>query len=137
MAAAKTFQELKAWQRCEQLRQFVAGVTSRPPASLDRDFCWQIRRASRSATDNIAEGFGRYYPKEFHRYVQMARGEINETLNQLHRGLKDGCLSPDDYDRGTELALHAVKTTAGLQRYLRACIPEDRRPPHPRPPGRR
>jgi hypothetical protein len=74
--------------------------------------------------------------KEFHRYVQMARGEINEALNQLHRGLKDGCLSADEYDKGRELALHAVKTTAGLQRYLRSCIPERRRPPRPKPPKR-
>jgi four helix bundle protein len=131
MAAARTFDELKAWQRCEQLRQFISLITSRPPAIGDRDFCWQIRRSSRSATDNIAEGFGRYYPKEFHRYVQIARGEINETMNQLHRGLKDGCLTPEEYEKGMELALHAVKTTAGLQRYLNSCIPDNKKPRRP------
>ena len=131
MAVAKTFQDLVAWQRCEQLRQFVAGLTSRAPAAKDRDFCWQIRRASRSATDNIAEGFGRYYPKEFHRYVQIARGEINETMNHLHRGFKDGCLTQAEFDTGMDLALHAVRTTAGLQRYLKSCIPPDKRPRRP------
>jgi four helix bundle protein len=100
-------------------------------SSCHRRSCWQIRRSSRSATDNIAEGFGRYYPKEFHRYVQIARGEINETMNQLHRGLKDGCLTPEEYEKGMELALHAVKTTAGLQRYLNSCIPDNKKPRRP------
>jgi len=123
MAGAKTFDELKAWQRAEQFRQFVSEVVARAPAARDRDFCWQIRRASRSATDNLAEGFGRYYAKEFHRYVVIARGELNEARNQLHRGFRDGILTQAEYDRGMELSEHALKTTAGLQRYLKSCIP--------------
>ena len=124
MAGATRFDELQAWQRSEDLRQFVVAVTSKPPAARDFDFCRQIRRAAGSATDNIAEGFGRFYPREFHRYVQIARGELNETLNQLHRGLKDGYLTRAEYERGVVLANHAISTTAGLQRYLKSCIPQ-------------
>ena len=119
-------------QRAEALRQFVYRLISHPPASLDRDFCWQIKRASRSATDNIAEGFGRYYPKEFHRYVQIARGELNETRNQLIRGFRDGLISKPDYERALDLWKHAIGTTAGLQRYLWSCIPPNERPKKPR-----
>ena len=124
MAGAKTAEELVAWQRSENLRIFIVAIIRRPPASLDRDFCWQIKRASSSVTDNISEGFGRYYPKEFHRYVLIARGELNETRNQLNRGFRDGLISQQQYEEGVELWEHAIKTTAGLQRYLASCIPK-------------
>ena len=54
MAGAKTVEEMTAWQRCEDLRAFVVIIIRRPPASLDRDFCAQIKRASGSVTDNIS-----------------------------------------------------------------------------------
>ena len=132
MAGAQTFNELKAWQRSDDLHQFVVELTKLPATARYRDFCSQIYRASASATDNIAEGFGRYYPKEFHRYVQIARGELNETRNQLHRGMRSGYITEVQYRRGLELADHALKTTAGLQRYLKSCIPPNKRPPKPR-----
>ena len=124
MAGAKTVEEMTAWQRCEDLRAFVVIIIRRPPASLDRDFCAQIKRASGSVTDNISEGFGRYYPKEFHRYVLIARGELNETRNQLERGFRDGLLTKEQYETAIDLWLHAIRTTSGLQRYLAFCIPK-------------
>ena len=81
--------------------------------------------------DNLSEGFGRFYPKEFHRYVLIARGELNETRNQLMRGLRSGYLTRAEYDEGIERWTHAIKTTAGLQRYLLSCIPPNQRPKHP------
>lgn len=136
MAGAKTADELTAWQCADRLDQFIVQLTSRPSVARHRDFCWQIRRASGSATDNIAEGFGRYYPKEFHRYVLIARGELNETRNQLMRGHRSGYITLADFDHGIDLWGHAIRTLSGLQRYLLSCIPPSERPRHPTKPVR-
>jgi len=38
-------------------------------------------RASRSVTNNIAEGFGRYHYQEFAQYCRMSRGSLTELLD--------------------------------------------------------
>jgi four helix bundle protein len=125
------------WHCADCLDRFIVALTGRPAVARHRDFCGQILRASGSVTDNISEGFGRYYPKEFHRYVQIARGELNETRNHLMRGLRSGYITQAEFDEGIELWGHAIRTTAGLQRYLLSCIPPSQRPRHPTKPQRR
>jgi len=35
----------------------------------------------------MAEGFGRYYPAEFARYLRLANGELAETVESLDDGV--------------------------------------------------
>lgn len=121
MAGVRRFEDLVAWRLSEELREYVFEVTSRGSSARDPDYRSQIRRSSASATDNIAEGFGRFRPKEFARYVEIARGSLNETMSQLHRGRKCEYLSHDEYEKAISLAKQALAATAGLQRYLVSC----------------
>jgi four helix bundle protein len=130
MAGVRRFEDLVAWKLSEELRDCVFDVTGRGLAARDPDYRSQIRRASASAPDNIAEGFGRFRPKEFSRYVEIARGSINETMSQLHRGRKCGYLSQQQYEAAISLAKQALAATAGLQRYLLSCAAT--KPPSPR-----
>jgi hypothetical protein len=41
--AAKTFNELAAWQRADELRRFVMEVTERPAVARDFRFCDQLQ----------------------------------------------------------------------------------------------
>lgn len=43
----------------------------------------QIRRAAVSIPSNIAEGYGRYNPKEFAHFLRISRGSICELDTQL------------------------------------------------------
>jgi len=47
----------------------------------------QIRDAASSAPRNIAEGFGRYKPREFSQYLRIANGSLMETSNHLRDGV--------------------------------------------------
>ena len=38
----------------------------------------------------MAEGFGRYYPAEFARYLRLANGELAETVESLGDGVDRG-----------------------------------------------
>ena len=127
MAGVRRFEDLVAWRLSEELREYVFEITSRGGAARDSDYRSQIRRSSASATDNIAEGFGRFRPKEFARFVEIARGSINETMSQLHRGRKCAYLTQGEYEKAISLAKQALAATAGLQRYLLSCTPKSPR----------
>lgn len=124
MAGVRQFEDLIAWKLSEEFREFVFEFTSRGAAARDTDFRSQIRRSSASAPDNLAEGFGRFRPKEFARYAEIARDSLNEAMSQLHRGRKCEYLSQLEYEKGIQLAKRAAAATAGLQRYLASCASE-------------
>ena len=43
----------------------------------------QIIRSSKSISDTIAEGFGRFHYQENIQFCSIARGSLNESLNQV------------------------------------------------------
>lgn len=129
MVGVRRFEDLIAWQLCFELQQHVFELTQSGPAVRDFEFKRQIRGASASAADNLAEGFGRYRTRDFARFVDIARGSLNETASQLKRGLAQNYFSQEQYARGHQLANRALGAVAGLQRYLRSCpVTPDGRP---------
>jgi four helix bundle protein len=80
----KTFEDLEAWKAGRELRIFVFRQIN--PILLQKkefDLADQIKRASRSVTHNIAEGHGRYHFLDNYRLCSLARGSLNEVLDQL------------------------------------------------------
>ena len=47
----------------------------------------QLKESAASAPRLIAEGFGRYYPAEFSKYLRFANGELKETIESLDDGV--------------------------------------------------
>jgi hypothetical protein len=80
---AKDFSELIAWQRADDLEQFVAALVQRPSLARDLDFCSQAADAAASAPRNIAEGFGRFAPAQFANFLRIAIGSEVETKNHI------------------------------------------------------
>ncbi|MCD8395198.1 MAG: four helix bundle protein, partial [Bacteroidales bacterium] len=48
----------------------------------------QMQRTSTSIPSNIAEGHGRFSPKDFLRFIRMAQGSANELETQLEIALR-------------------------------------------------
>jgi hypothetical protein len=67
---ARDFKDLVVWQLSMELFQLVIAITDREPARSDRDYCHQVRKAARSVSSNLAEGFGNYRlgVQSIHRY---------------------------------------------------------------------
>jgi four helix bundle protein len=79
---ADNFESLECWQRCNELKMFLKeNVLRKLPASERYELFSQILRASRSATANIAEGWGRYHFKDNIKYLVNARGSVAEILD--------------------------------------------------------
>jgi four helix bundle protein len=81
----------------------------------------QIRRSSSSPPANIAEGFGRFKPREFAHFTRIARASLLETRNHIDDARKKGYFSDTECTRLFELQVRATKATTGLLRYLDSC----------------
>ena len=111
----RTFEELRAWQLCAELRDGVLALCEHPSLGREFTFCDQLRASSRSAPRLIAEGFGRYGHREFRRYLSMARAELLEVQNDLlELRTRPGNLR-DEIERLRQLADHAARVTALLR----------------------
>jgi len=121
MAGVKRYEDLVCWRLSYELQQGVFAVTETGLVTRDFKFCDQIRESSRSATRNIAEGFGRFEPIEFRRFLRIARGSLAETHNQLRDGRDRGYFSTSKHEELAHLANRAGSATTKLMIYLHRC----------------
>jgi four helix bundle protein len=110
----RRFEDLDAWKLANLLKEEIFAFTSTGKASRDRSYCDQIRDSSRSATRNIAEGFGRYYPKEFARYLRIAIASLHETKDHLHDGNARHYFSETKHTELVRLTVRAIKASTRL-----------------------
>ncbi len=115
METAHRYDDLACRQLAHELEQLVFELTATGPVSRDSKFCDQIRDSSGSATRNMAEGFGRYWPSEFSNVMTIARGSLMETHNSAGAGLQKGYFKALDAGYMQRLAWRSKKaTTANL-----------------------
>jgi four helix bundle protein len=133
MAGARTYTELDAWKLSNQLKLGVYDLIRSGDASRDLEFRNQIRNAAASAPRNIAEGFGRYVPRDFAQYLRIANGSLMETTNHLHDGVDRGYFKPEQVADLVILAKRSSAATTRLIRYLQqASNPRTRERPENR-----
>jgi four helix bundle protein len=79
----KSFEDLDCWKICTEYRRDISKLTKRFPK--EERFCLtdQIIRASRSVTNNIAEGYGRFHFQENIQFCRQGRGSLFEVLDHL------------------------------------------------------
>jgi four helix bundle protein len=120
VAGAKRYQDLVVWQLSYELQREVFAITAIGAVARDFKFRDQIRDSSASATRNIAEGFGRFRPAEFARFLDIARGSLTETHHHLRDGHDRGYFTDFDHSRLSLLAGRAAIAVTRLIRYLRS-----------------
>jgi four helix bundle protein len=81
MTAVQKYEDLDAYQLSRDLRDAIFSLSEAGPASRNMKFRDQIRRASSSPPANLAEGFGRFKPREFAHFTRIARASLLETRN--------------------------------------------------------
>ena len=121
MAGARRFEDLLAWQLASELSAALSTQTDRGRASKDRIFCEQISRSADSGPANIAEGFGRFAPREFARFLRIARGSLLETRSHILKGISKGYFTEDEGKSLLHLQSRATGAVTSLMRYLDSC----------------
>jgi len=116
---AKNFRELICWQLSRELRKTVNGLIKKQPLAADFDLCGQLRRATRSATGNIAEGFPCVSHAEFARYLGIAARSLSETEDRLIEALDERLLTEEEAAPALNLVKRASVATKRLIASLR------------------
>ena len=119
MAGAKHFRELVCWQLAYELKTKLFRLSATSAVKADLKFYGQLRDAARSAPRNIAEGFGRRTHSDFARFLDIARGSLDECQNHLQDALDEGYVDEADYQELVTLTKGTCGAVAGLQGYLR------------------
>ena len=92
------FEDFIAWQKARKLTADIYRVTSEGNFARDFGLKDQIRRAAVSSMSNLAEGFERGRPAEFHQFLSIAKGSCAELRTQLYVALDVGHLSPSVFE---------------------------------------
>jgi four helix bundle protein len=114
MTKITSFQDLIAWQKARLLTAAICRATSQGEFARDFGLKDQIRRAAVSVMSNIAEGFERGRPGEFHQFLSIAKGSCAELRSQLFVALDAGYFKPPDFDSLMQQAVAVAKIVGGL-----------------------
>jgi four helix bundle protein len=116
-----TFEDLKCWQACRELRRFVMKrvVPTLPPDEKYR-LADQLIRAARSTTANIAEGYGRFHYMDNAKFCSNSRGSCWEVLDHLITACDDEMIPERLLADARELIANAAKLTNGYMNYLKS-----------------
>jgi four helix bundle protein len=91
------FEELVVWQQARVVVKEIYEATQRGAFSRDFGLSHQIQRAAVSVPSNIAEGFERNNPAEFHQALSIAKGSCAEMRTQLYLALDLGYITGDEF----------------------------------------
>jgi four helix bundle protein len=75
------FKKLLVWQKAFKLITTTYQIVSTFPVEEKYVLTSQIKRATLSISNNIAEGCGRFTKNDFVHFLQMALGSTNEVEN--------------------------------------------------------
>lgn len=115
-----SFEDLECWKACRELRLFVTRkVFPLLPPDERFEMRFQLRKAIRSGTANIAEGYGRFHYLDNRKFCSNSRGSCWETLDHLITCRDDGYISTDLLEEGRGLVVHAIKLVNGYMSYLK------------------
>ena len=118
MATIKRFEDIDAWQKARKLSKEIYDITNIGKFSKDYDFKNQIRRASGSVMDNIAEGFERGGKGEFIQFLGISKGSCGEVRSPLYRAQDQEYLDKEKFDKLYDSSNEIGKMIKGLITYL-------------------
>ena len=79
----KGFKDLECWKKARELRKKISDLVKRFPVEEKYMLVSQMKRCSRSITNNICEGYGRFTYTDTRHFFIQARGSISELIDHL------------------------------------------------------
>ena len=117
-----SFMDLDAWQLSRVLCKLIYGWTRNFSSDERFGLVSQLRRAVVSINANIAEGFGRYHPKDKKQFYTTAKSSCLEVEAELIVSFDQGFLTEEQLKQGREICQKIQKTISGLIATLRSRI---------------
>ncbi|MEA3240146.1 MAG: four helix bundle protein [Pseudomonadota bacterium] len=109
------FEDLIAWQKARMLTREIYKITRHDDFAKDFGLRNQIQRAAVSIMSNIAEGFERYNPNEFHQFLSISKASCAEVRSQLYVVLDVGYLDTYQFSSLLDLVKETGRIIGGLR----------------------
>ena len=90
MSGIARFEDIRAWQAGRRFVSSIYRISSVGEFRTDLKLRSQIRGAAIGITSNIAEGFERDRPREFHQFLSIAKASCAEARSDLYIALDAG-----------------------------------------------
>ncbi len=127
---AQHLRDLAVFCLCEQLMIRVEAETSKDPLARHFRFRDQLADAALDAASDVAEGFVRYYPGEFARFLDFAISSLQEVHTRTEAAYRRKLLSAPATSDILNLCARADTACRNLRAYLWKVRKEDL-PPRP------
>ncbi len=109
------FEDIVAWQKSRQLAVLIYALFKN---NRDFSFCDQIKRATVSVGNNIAEGFERMGNKEFIRFLYIAKGSCSEVRSMSYTAVDLNYVSREEFEKINSLSKEISRMISGLIKTL-------------------
>lgn len=114
----KSFEELECWKVCTEVKRFITELVKKYPREEKFALADDMKRAARSTTHNIAEGFRRFHFQENIQFCRQSRGSIYELIDQLITSKDDRYITDEQYEKARSLISKALAILNGYINYL-------------------
>jgi len=130
--AVRSYRDLIAWQLADRFKKEVFRLLRESPdAWNDLRFRNQLLDAATSVTSNLAEGFLRYSPGEFRKFIDYGLGSLAEAEGRLDDGIELRYFRADACAQAFLLARRCLTASIRLkqsqQRFMRSTGAKSRR----------
>ena len=133
MAGLRDYTEFDAWKLADKVRTEVERLTASSAFRREPNLRQQLQEAADGPPGHIAEGFSRFSPKDFARFVRIAKGSLSETIDHLGVARRRRLIGDVDGAKVISLARRARGACTGLVIYLESAKAPDPPPPMPKP----
>ena len=120
MEKVRSFEDLNCWKAARHLRIEISHLIQKFPAFEKFELVSQMRRAPRSVTHNIAEGYGRFHFKENAQFCRVSRGSLYELQDQLITALDEGYIDEDCFKELKAKVVECITILNGYINYLKS-----------------
>ena len=97
MAGIARFEDIRAWQAGRRFVSSIYRISNVGEFRADLRLRGQIRAAAIGITSNIAEGFERDRPREFHQFLSIAKASCAEARSDLYIALDAGYVTEPSF----------------------------------------
>jgi four helix bundle protein len=116
----RTFEDLDVYKKAREFRKRMYAAARKLPDFEKYELGRQIRRASVSLTNNIAEGHGRYHYLDEIKFQLQSRGSLAELIDDLNVSQDEDYLSAAEIVELKEQAKEVQRLINGYIRFLRS-----------------
>ncbi len=119
MSKVERFEDLNCWKEARQMVKMIFLTSRKEELRKDFDLVGQLKSASLSVMNNIAEGFGRFSVKEFIRFLDIAQSSAQEVMSMTYVLIDLEYVTDQEFNELQSKIGHTRNLILGLIKYLK------------------